>query len=800
MDRLTLVREGARLLRQLWRARAYAAFVVLCLGLGLASTAVILAVADAYLVRPLPFREPHRLLQVWKIFDTDQSRGVQFFLSPGDFELLRDEVRSLEVAAEQPVDLDLTGMSEPERVSGARVSGNFFSLLGLSPAAGRLLAPDDERTEAAVAVVDAGFARRRYGSVDAALGEVLGVDGQPHAVVGVLASGSALPSGAEVWVPLTRREFEGRLGLGVVARIEAGEPPRAAIEEVRRLGARLIEVDPVRNGSAGLDAEALQRNLVGDLRPTLLALLLAVLLLLGIACANTTCLVLSRARRREAERALQRVLGAGRIRLLVEAMAENGLLAGFAAVFAVLLAALALPFLLSLSPVEAFTFAPIRIDRRIVLLVAALAAGVACVLSLASHLAGGGGEQTLRAGRRLTRAPRALGALVALDILLTTVLLVGAGSMLRTLHRLNRVDPGFEPRGLVTLGVSASPAWSGDHAQRVAFFERVLEEAGTLPGVRTAAAVNKLPMTDPEFYWGFNLEGRPPADPGATETALFRVVTPGYFRALGVPLLAGRTFRQADGAAAPRVVIASRAFAERYFPGDQALGKRLKGGRYDAEGEWAEIVGVVDDVRERGLAQPVVPTLFLPMPQWDRAYLSRMSLLVRSDPAGPSPIPALRERIRAIYREAVLFDVEPLASIVDRSLSRQRFAMSLLSFFALLAMVQAAAGIYGVMAFDVGSRLKEIGIRLALGARPAEVRRWVLRSGLVRGALGLGPGLLAAAGLLRWGQSRWQEMGTGDPSTYVAVAALTAAVVIAAAYLPARRAAAVDPARTLQEE
>jgi predicted permease len=812
VDGLTLLRDAARLLRRLWRAKAFTGFVVLCLGLGLASTALIAAVVDAYLARPLPFREPQHLLAIWKVFDTEQARGLQYFFHPGDFELLRDEVQGLAVAAQQPVDLDVTGAgtigaggggaaTKPERVSGARTTGNFFSLLGVASVAGRLITPEDERTEAAVAVVDEGFAVRRYGTAEAALGGVLGVDGRPHVVVGVLAAGGALPSGAELWVPLTRREYEGRLGFSVVGRIAPGVGAPTAVEEVRRLGPRLIEVDPDRNGNAGLDADALQRNLVGYLRPTLVALLLAVLLLLGIACANTVCLVLSRARRRRAERALQEVLGAGRVRLVLEALAENGLLVGLAAFAALVVATLGLPFLLSISPVEAFSFTPIRIDRRIVVLVVAIAAAVAAVLSIAAQRGGAaGGHSALRGGRRLVGASRALHALVVFDVFLTTLLLVGAGSMLGTMHGLLRIDPGLDPSGLTTVGVSASQAWSEEHAKRVAFFDEVLSEATSLPGVEAAAAAMKLPMTQPEFYWSHNIEGRPPADPDATEVTLFRVVTPGYFETLGVPFLEGRTFGRGDAADALHVVVVSRSYAARYFPGGDALGRRLKGGRYGAEGEWAEIVGVVDDVRERGLSQPVVPTLFLPMPQWDRAYLSRMSLVVRSEPGRPSPLPALRERIRDIDRQAVLFDPEPMTAIVRRSASRQHFALALLGFFAVVAMVQAAAGIYGVMAFDVASRAREIGVRLALGARPSEIRRFVVRGGLMRAALGLAPGLLAAVVLMRWGASRWQEVGAAGAITYVAVAALTTVVVLAASDLPARRAAAVDPARTLDED
>jgi predicted permease len=800
MDHRTLFRVARWQVRGLWRSRLYSAFVVLCLTLGLATTVTILAAVDASLVRPLPYRQPGELLLIWKVLDSDASRGERYFPHPADFEFLRREARHVAVAAQQPIDLDVLGEHEPERVTGSRVSGEFFAVLGVAPSAGRLIRPEDELQEAAVAVVERGFALRRFGAVRAALGRIVRVDGRAHEVVGVLPSDTALPTGAEIWIPLTRREFEGRLGVSVIGRLAPGQSARSAIAEIRRLGERLIEVDPVRNGSAGLDAGGLQHSLSRDARPTLLALLVAVALLFGVACANTAFLVVARARRRRDERALKEILGAAGFRIALESLLENGLLAALAGALALVLTWLAVPLLSRQGPVAEFSFMPTRVDERVVIGVFALAAAMTAILTLAALAAGRGPSSALRGGRRLVAGARVLGALLVLDVFLTTVLLSGAGAMLQTVGRLNRVDPGFAPDGLARVAVSASPARSVDHDRRVAFYDQVLEEIRAIPGVRSAAAVYRPPMDEIVFRWNINVEGRPPVDAGATEAVLFRVVTPDYLETLGMRLLEGRTIARTDGIEAPRVVLCNRAFAQRHLPRDEALGNRVKGGRYDAAGEWFEIVGVVGDVREVGLSQPVEPALYLPLAQWDRAYLSRMSLLVRGEPGAASPVPAVRERIRAIDPEAVLFDIEPMSAIVARTLFRHRFAMSLLAIFALLATVQAAAGIYGITAFDTASRRREIGLRLALGARPADVRRWVLVGGLRRSVLGLAPGLTTALALLWWGRSRWREVGVGDASLYLGVFALVTAVVIAATYLPARRAAAVDPARTLRAE
>lgn len=786
-------------LKELWRAKRYSVCVVLCLGLGLGSTAAILATVDAYLVRPLPFKESDRLVSIWKIFRTDQNRGLRYFPAPREFEFLRRELETIAVAAQQSSDLDILGRGDPERVQGARVTGNLLSLLGGAPVAGRLIEPEDERMGRLVAVLDRGFAVRHFGSVQEALGEVLRVDGRPYEVVGVLPSDLGLPSGAEIWIPLTPIEYEGRLGFGVVGRLEPGRTLGEAVAEIRGLGARLVEVDATRNGSAGLDGDSLQTSLVGELRPMLLALLVAGLLLLSIACSNTAFLALARARKRAADFDLKEALGARPLHIWLGGLLENGLLAAGAVAFGLLTAALLLPLVPTMSPVEVFTFIPVRVDGRIAGYIAILAAGIAIVLTIAARWSGrGSGRAFLRDSRTIV-APRILSTLLVADVFLTTVLMVGVISMQETVGRLARIDSGLQAEGVTTLGVSASTAWAGSHERRVEFFDRLVAEVGALPGVGAVAAVNSLPMSAAEFSWGINIEELPPADPASTESVLFRMVTSDYFRALGIPLLNGRVFTRLDGAAAPRVAVCNRAFARRYFPGREVVGARIKGGRYDAEGEWTRIVGVTEDVRERGLAQPVVPALFIPMAQWDRPYLSRMRLVVRSTSEMNAIIGGLRQRLRSIDPNAVIFDVEPMTIVVSRTLRRHRFALSLTAAFALLAAVQATLGIYAMVVFDTGSRLREIGVRLALGAQPEEVRRWVVGRALARGAIGLGPGLLVSFGLLWWGHRQWGELEPTAPLTYLGLGVLSTLAVATAAYFPARRAGAIDPARTLRE-
>lgn len=796
--------ELGKAAKRLLRAPSYTAFTLTCLGLGVGSTAAVFAVVDAFLLRPLPFEAPDRLLAVWKTFSYDGAEDLRYFLKPPDFVHARDQARGSSLAAYLPGDVDVLGEGEPERLRGAKVTGNLFGLLGLGPLAGRVLVAEDERLENPVAMVGEGWAVRRFGSATAALGRALRIDGRPCEVVGVLPTRLAFPDDTEIWVPLTPREYAGKLGWNVVARLSPGVEEGSARDEVRRLGRQLRELDPSLNANAGLDAEALQVALTGSVRPSLLALLAAGLGLLLIASANVACLGLARARRRGREVGLRTTFGASRRRLVGESMAECFLVWLASATLGLLLATLLVPTLVALSPVEVLSFAPVGISVRVAALTAVVAAVAVLVATAlpALRLALTDPAAVVRgvagAGSRTTGARRGMSALIVADVAVTTVLLVGAGLMIRTAERLVTVDPGFDDGGVATLGVSAPPGWSESHPRRVAFFDRLLADAAALPGVEATAAAHYLPMASPEFHWSYNAEDHPPEDPESTEMVLFRVVTPGYFATLGVPLLEGRDVRPGDDPATPGVVVVSESMARRTWPGRSALGRRVKGGPFASEGKWWEVIGVVADVREQGVAKPPAPAVFFPLAQWEREYTVTMRLVVRSAAGTPDPVPALQARLRAWAPEAIVFEVEPLHELVVRSQKTQRFLMVLLVLAAGLALVQAAAGLYGVMAYDVHSQVRELGVRIALGASPGQVRRRVLAIAAGRAGLGLAVGGLAAALSTRLLGTLLADLSPADPATYLTVATVVGVMVLVATHVPARRATRTDPATVLR--
>ena len=681
-------------------------------------------------------------------------------------------------------------------MSGAKVTAGLLPLLGVEPLSGRLFDPGEEEEQVRVALVSEGFARRRYGGVEAAVGVSLRVQGRPYTVVGVLPRVASYPSGAELWIPLDQGDFRARLGFGVVARLGDGVSLAAAREEVQAIGARLVELDPDRNADAGLNADLLQRNLLGSLGTTLGTLSAAVLFLFLIAAANATCLVFARAGRREEEVALRVALGASRRSLVTMVAAEQLLLGLGGAALGALLARSMLPPLIAVSGAQLFTFAPPEVDLRVLAFasLAGLLTVLVCGLAPTVRLLASAGGVAGTGGRRATRSRRFLTSLVVADVAITAVLLIGSLLMVSSVRRLAVRATGISHAEATTVGVSAPRGHAEEHARRVDFFRRVQEEVAGLPGIDAVGATTFLPMTQPEYYWGFSVEGQRPADPNATELELFRTVSSGYFEALGIPLVRGRLFRDGDGAEGrPQTVVVSAAFARRYWPGEEAVGKRLKSGRYDADSEWVEVAGVVGDVRERGLAQPIEPALYFSYRQRDRRYHSRMHLVLKAAPGAAVDFDAVRARIGGVAPETVIFAVEPIGAVIDRSLERPRFAMLLLGVFAALAVVQAAAGLYGVFSYQVHDRIHELGVRMAVGADAARLRRMVVLSALRLAAVGLAVGAAAGAALTRLAATMFVGVDAWEPSVYGTVAAVVVAVVLLSTWLPARRAAALDP-------
>ena len=782
-------------LRRLKRTPIFTCTVVLCLGLGLAVLMVTAAVTDAFLLRPLPFAEPDRLLGIWKVFDDEASAGLQYFLKPTDFRFLREEARQVRVAVVKPVAVDVTGTGEPEQLSGGWSTAALAPVLGIEPLAGRWFDEEEERTEARVAVIGESLWQSRWGSSRKALGATLSLDGAPYTVIGVMPRGLGYPDGVELWMPMRHVDWQGNQGVLVVGRLAAGAHRPAAREEVRALGKRLVNLD-VSSANAGLEAARLQDSLVEDLRPPLIGLAASAASFLLIAMANAMSLVVARAIRGRGEASVRHALGASHLVIARQVAWEVALVTAAAVALGLVAARSMLPWLVAASPVETLSFAPAMIDGRIAIGVLALATVIVLVLTAAGTAMQTGTSAPRTAASSEGRAPRHrrfLAGLAVADVAVTAMMLVASWHAAVSVRRMSDEPPGIHAEGVLTAGVSAPSSWAETFPRRTAFQDRVLEEVASIPGVESVGAGHNLPMTTPEYYWAFRLEDRPEDDPEGGGLTLFRVITPGYVETMGMSVLAGRDVARSDTAQTRRVVLVNQAFAERRWSGLDPIGQRLLSRR----GNPLEVVGVVSNVRERGLARPEEPCVYWPAAQYDRRYLSRMSLVLSSNlPAAPLAA-ALREKLRRVDAEAVLFNVRPMSEVVAASMRRQRFTMLLLSIFAVLAVAQAAAGVYGLASYDVVSRSRELGVRRALGARRWQLRRMIVGDGLRHAAFGLTFGGLAAVWVNQWVEAVW-DFGAAGPATYLCVGLLLLAVVAGAAWPAAGRAARADPVIALR--
>lgn len=788
----------ARVTKSLLRSPSFAVPTVVCLGLGIGVLAAMGALADAYLLRPLPFHQPDRLVAVWKTFEDPGSRGLQYFLRPTDFEFLQDRLGQLEMAAVKSVDVDVTGTEEPVRAPASWATAELASMLGLRMARGRFFTKQEERAEAGVAVVSSSWSRKRWGADAEVLGRELTVEGREYSVIGVLADENAFPSDVALWLPMRREDWEGRLGVSAFGRLVEGANFASARDQIRRAGQRLIEVDPDTNATAGLDAAPLHEWLSTDQRPAVVGLLCAAVAFLLVALANTASLVVARAVRSHTETATRIALGAGRAALARLATCEVGALVGAASILGLLLAAGVLRLLLAGGSIDTPSFAPPRIDARMVIATTLLAC-TATVVLVSIHLSACRGAGTPGLAVRSVRSPRSrqlMAILVVVDLAITVLLLITSAQAGTTVARMMKLDTGLRTDGLLTAGTSASRAWAESQTQRVAFIDRLLDAVRASPAVESVAAVHALPMTQPEYYWSYHVLGRNPEGTDTRDTVLFRVIAGDYFATTGMQVLEGRGIQPTDVAGSTRVVWANRAFARLVWPDASVLGHQLvsAGG-----GEPLQVVGVVSDVRERGLARPVEPTLYWPMAQYDRRFLSRMHLLVRSG-ARPDVLAAdLRRRLHQIDPAAVLFDVHPMREVALEAVSSQRFSRTLLAWFAVLAMIQAAAGVYGLATYDVAGRSRELGLRLALGATSRRLIGEVLTEGARRAGLGFALGATCTLVLNRAIDAAW-EVGYAPPATYLLVALVLFLVVVTAALPAATRATRLDPAISLKAD
>jgi putative ABC transport system permease protein len=791
-------------LRALRRAPAFTLAVVLTLALGIGANTAIFSAVNAVLLNPLDYPDPDRLVVVW---GRHRAIGRETASLP-DFLDWRSQAGSFEgLAAMTHTRFNLTGAGEPEVVNGGLATADLFRVFGLVPSIGRGFRADEERGAAPrVAMLGEGYWRRRFGAQPDLVGRSILLSGVPHTVVGIVPAGLRLERPVDVWTPLVTDSTRPRRAdfLTVFGRLRDGVTPDRAQQEMSTIAARLEARYPETNEGWSAEVVSLREQMVGEIRPALLVFMGAVGLVLLVACANVANLMLARVAGRHRELTVRAALGASRTRLAGEVLTECVLLALLGGGVGMLLALWGIEGLRALEPGTLPRVEEIGLDPRVLLfalalsLAAGLAFGLAAVWRIGRRdlrdglsdgsrgVAGGSGVQRMRS------------ALVLGEVALAFVLLAGASLLLRSFDRLQQVDPGFSAERVLTARVTLPrlkyPAPAGWHA----FGEQLLDRIAAEPGVLEAALVSDAPLGDSPPYLSFDIQGAEAPGPGAVRDAALFTTSPGYFETLRIPLLRGRFYDASDRPGTETVAVVSQAAAERYWKGGDPLGTRITlDDPRDPEARWLTVVGVAGDVLHQRLNEPAYPQIYIPFGQ---APVRSMVLAVRTagDPA--SLVPAVRRALADRDRDLPLADVSTLEERRAVSLARPRVNATVLGGFALAALVLAAVGIYGVVAYGVVQRTRELGIRMALGAGGSALLRMVIREGMapVLGGMAVGlVGALAAGRLLR---SLLFGVGAGDPVTLLLVTCFLVGVALAAMYLPARRAAGSDPMVALRTD
>ena len=802
----TLLADVRFALRGLAQRPGFTAVALATLAIGIGANAAVYSIAQAVLLRPLPFREPDRLVMVWeRNVSRNRPRNVA---NGGNYLAWRERSTAFEDIGAYGVNFsaNLSGSGTPVRLDLGGVTPNLLEVLGVAPSLGRGFADEDSRPGApGVAMLSDGLWRSRFEAAPDVIGRTVTLNNVPHTVVGVAPPTFALPRDAQAWVPLTigegglHRETRGRF-LMVIGRLRQGvdvDQAQASLSEVARA---LVAERPEFNTGWDVFVAPLHADLVRDARPAVIALAGAALLVLLIGCGNLATLLVARGLAREREMAVRRALGAGTGRLLTQVVTESLLLALAGGAAGLLLASWLVHALAALVPAELQALVRPTLDLRATAFALALSVLSGFVFGLApawptvwpdlTRALRDGAAGSGLSGRRRRMSRLVVGAEVALAV----ILLAGAGMMLRSFARLSTKDAGFDPDRVLSLQVGLHGAQHAD-ANSGRFYEQAAARIRELPGVESAAAINWRPYAVGSAT-RFRVLDRPQPAAGQEPVAEVRVVTSGFFRTLALPLREGRDFGARDQPGRPQAVIVNEHVARAYWPDRSAIGRRvgMAWGGGDLEGE---IVGVAGDARLVGLDTPSRATIYWPASQVP-TYL--MTVLVKSVERPESVVGSVRQAIASLDPELPVAKIAPLSDVMADSIARPRFVFLVIGAFAATAVLLAALGLFGVLSYSVRQRLPEMGVRLALGARPRDVAALVLREGVVVTAVGTTAGLLGVLGLARFLEGLLFETSARDPLAIAGVVALVALVSLAAAWIPARRASRVDPSRALRAE
>ncbi|PYV27509.1 MAG: permease [Acidobacteria bacterium] len=809
----TLLQDLRYGLRMLTKDPGFTAMAVLTLALGIGANTAMFSVANAVLLEPLPYKRAGRLVTLWWTNTAFGSSAPGSVCDP-DYVQWRTQNQVFEdMAAFHGMTSNLTGVGEPERLLGSAVSPNIFHLLGVSPLLGRTFLPEEERAEHGnVVLLSRQLWERRFGSDPAVAGKSITLDGTSFAVVGVMPANFRFPNESSFWEPLVLSHDCSNATDQIVARLKPGITLERARNDVavieHRLNQQRRRAD---TGQPTFSFVFLRDAMVSNIRPALLVLMAAVGLVLLIACANAVNMLLARATARQREMAIRSALGAGRGRILRQLLTESALLAVAGGSLAVIFAAWCRDSLVSLMPqnlalpgVISSRIAAVNIDARVLgfTLLASLGSGL--LLGLAAALQASRADTNLSLKESASTSTPGIRLLSLRNLLvigefaLTLVLLASAGLLMKSFVRLIELDPGIQPLNVLTMNLVLPSTKYQTETQMKAFHDAVMQKMGALPGVRAVGTVSYgLPLGGGGLLGDFEVDGQ--REMSAHLMASKLVVSPGYFRALGIPLLQGRSFDDHDSAQAQPVAIVSDSVARRFWPKGDAPGKRISLGWQGSP--WYSVVGVARDVRQMGPQKEAPLAIYVPYSQAPRDFfLSFMTVVARTDSDPLSMANTLRRAVQTVDPDMPLFDVASMEQLVYKSVASPRFNALLLACFAALALTLAVVGIYGVMSYSVAQRTHEIGVRMALGAQQEDVLKLVVSQGLRLTLIGEVAGILGALGLTRFLSSLLYSVKPSDPLTFVVVSLGLAGVALLASYVPARRATKVDPMAALRYE
>ena len=798
----SLFKDVRYAMRALLRRPGFTAVAVITLALGIGANTAIFSVVHGVLLKPLPYPEADRLVALRQANIPSQPDTQ---IAPGNFlEWQRQSTPFATLAAYRTVSYNLTGDGNPERLLAGRVSAGLFKLLGAQPIAGRdFLAEEDQPGRDKVVIISEGLWHRRFGGWGDVLGKTLKLDGEDFVVVGVMPAAFRLPDQREreLWTPIAFKDSEKTLFqaryIDAVARLKPDVSFERAQSQMTAIAARLAQQHPEANTGWTVKVTPLLDFVVGDVKTILWVLFGAVALTLLIACANVTNLLLARATTRQKEMAVRAALGAGRGRIARQLATESLLLALLGALAGWPLASWGLRGLLAAAPPDLPRLASVSIDNRALLFTLGITLMTAVIFGLAPALQvlKFDSNPALRDQRsRSIRQQRIGNALIASEVAVALMLLVGGGLLLRTVWQLNRVDPGFDVNNAHAITLQLPEKKYATPQQLARFSEQLVQNVSTLPGVEAIGIARILPIVH-DLPTGFYIDGRPRENDNDLPQTNYSAVSAGYFKAMGVPLIAGRAFTEHDTLDAPRVAIISQTLARRFFPNGDAIGKRINVNT--GPESYREIVGIAGDVKQNGLTKETKPHTYEPFAQAPNQF---MTLIVRSTSAPASLVPAIRSQVLALDNELPLQRVTTLDRVIANSIRQQRFTSLVLSVFAGVALLLAAAGLYGVISYSVAQRTHELGIRVALGAQVKDVMQLVLRQGMTFVIAGEVIGIAGAFALTRLLGRLLFGVTPTDALTFIAVVVVLTIVALLACYIPARRATKVDPLIALRYE